>query len=182
MVPASYDRLAAINGTTTGTTGRQGILIFLCYTLNHCNGQHADRPDESLQRPRQAARLHPRPPTESMLQNITLSLLTLHQTTTTTTVTKTVSVSVYRFPHPARLITPDFVALAMALAFLDGAAMRSEWLDGLAMKGCLGGRGNVPAELKEFEVKFGDMQTEDGSRVAGLGAAEEVMPLVKRRL
>lgn len=51
---------------------------------------------------------------QSLLQNITLSLLTLLQATTTTTVTKTITVNVYRFPHPARLVTPYFVALAMA--------------------------------------------------------------------
>ncbi|RAL13948.1 uncharacterized protein BO97DRAFT_387983 [Aspergillus homomorphus CBS 101889] len=223
IVPASYDRVSVINATTTGTTGqnvtelnrranlaavqdtlvlglRGYIDIFVLHSQPTANTLIALTSLYSGPAKQPVFTLTPAS-LQSMLQNITLSLLTLNQTTTTTTVTKTITVNVYRFPHPARLITPYFVALAMALTFLGwgGHALvrngisasttglfqtlcttrGSERLDDLAMRGCLGGRENVPDELRELKVMFGEMRTKDGSRVAGLGAAEEVMPLIK---
>ncbi|PYI24091.1 hypothetical protein BO99DRAFT_428356 [Aspergillus violaceofuscus CBS 115571] len=90
--------------------------------------------------------------------------------------TKTIAVNVYRFPRPAPLITPYFVALVMALAFLGWG---SHALVRNGISASTRGLFRTPCTthgIEEFEVKFGEMQTKDGSRVAGLGAAEEVMP------
>ncbi|PWY96004.1 hypothetical protein BO94DRAFT_530727 [Aspergillus sclerotioniger CBS 115572] len=136
---------------------------------------------------------------QNLLQNITLSLLTLNQTTTETTVTNNVTVNVYSFKRPARLITPYFVCLGVGLAFIlfGGHALVSNGisasmtglfqtlcttrastrLDDLAAKGCLGGRENVPDDLRNLKVMFGEIRGRDGVRMAGLGSAEEVVPL-----
>ncbi|PYH89978.1 hypothetical protein BO71DRAFT_402596 [Aspergillus ellipticus CBS 707.79] len=138
---------------------------------------------------------------QDLLQNITLSLLTMNQTSTQTTVTNTVTVNVYAFTRPARLITPYFACLGVALAFLGlgGHALVSNGisasmtglfqtlcttrasarLDDLAARGCLGGRENVPDALRDLKVMFGEIRGSDGARRAGLGAAEEVMPLTR---
>ncbi|PYI10993.1 hypothetical protein BO78DRAFT_160813 [Aspergillus sclerotiicarbonarius CBS 121057] len=136
---------------------------------------------------------------QDLLQNITLSLLTMNQTTTETIVTNNVTVNVYSFKRPARLITPYFVCLGFGLAFVlfGGHALVSNGisasmtglfqtlcttrastrLDDLAAKGCLGGRENVPDDLRNLKVMFGEIQGKDGVRMAGLGSAEEVVPL-----
>ncbi|PWY84750.1 hypothetical protein BO70DRAFT_423730 [Aspergillus heteromorphus CBS 117.55] len=141
---------------------------------------------------------------QDLLQNITLSLLTLNQTTVTTTVTSTVPVNVYSFQRPVRLIAPYFACLGVALGFLLGgthALVRngisasltglfqtlcttraSARLDDLAAQGCLGGRENVPDELRELKVMFGEIRGKGGLRRAGLGVADEVMPLQRGSL
>ncbi|RAL00769.1 uncharacterized protein BO80DRAFT_425198 [Aspergillus ibericus CBS 121593] len=136
---------------------------------------------------------------QSLLQNITLSLLTLNQSTTQTTITNTITMNVYTFNRPARLITPYFVCLGVGLAFIlfGGHALVSNGisasmtglfqtlcttrastrLDDLAAKGCLGGRENVPEDLRNLKVMFGEIRGRDGVRMAGLGEVEEVVPL-----
>ncbi|GKZ30031.1 hypothetical protein AbraIFM66950_007551 [Aspergillus brasiliensis] len=136
---------------------------------------------------------------QDLLQNITISLLTMNQTTTQTTVTNNVTVNVYTFDRPARLVAPYFACLGAALAFIlfGGHALLSNGisasmtgvfqtlcttrasarLDDLAAKGCLGGRENVPDELRNLKVMFGEIQGKDGVRMAGLGPVDEVIPL-----
>ncbi|PYH71847.1 uncharacterized protein BO88DRAFT_384338 [Aspergillus vadensis CBS 113365] len=136
---------------------------------------------------------------QDLLKNITISLLTMNQTTTQVTVTNKLTVNVYSFSRPARLIATYFVCLGSALAFIlfGGHALISNGisasmtglfqtlcttrasarLDDLAAKGCLGGRENVPDELRNLKVMFGEIQGKDGVRMAGLGSVDEVTPL-----
>ncbi|RAK93385.1 hypothetical protein BO79DRAFT_284039 [Aspergillus costaricaensis CBS 115574] len=136
---------------------------------------------------------------QDLLKNITISLLTMNQTTTQVTVTNNLTVNVYSFSRPARLIATYFVCLGSALAFIlfGGHALISNGisasmtgmfqtlcttrasarLDDLAAKGCLGGRENVPDELRNLKVMFGEIQGKDGVRMAGLGSVDEVTPL-----
>ncbi|KAL3257833.1 hypothetical protein ABHI18_006503 [Aspergillus niger] len=136
---------------------------------------------------------------KDLLQNITISLLTMNQTTTEVTVMNNVTVNVYSFSRPARLIAAYFACLGSALAFIlfGGHALISNGisasmtgmfqtlcttrasarLDDLAAKGCLGGRENVPDELRNLKVMFGEIQGKDGVRMAGLGSVDEVIPL-----
>ncbi|OJJ50258.1 hypothetical protein ASPZODRAFT_35422, partial [Penicilliopsis zonata CBS 506.65] len=138
---------------------------------------------------------------QGMLQNITLSLLTLNQTTTNTTVTETTTSNVYSFERPARLLAPYVLSLAVSLAFLIGGGHAlvsngisastggllqtlcttrgSTRLSDLAARGSLGGRENVPEELCNLKVMFGELRGSRGPRMAGLGTEEEVVPLVR---
>ncbi|KAI9927244.1 hypothetical protein ASPWEDRAFT_46700 [Aspergillus wentii DTO 134E9] len=138
---------------------------------------------------------------QDLLHNITLSTLTLNQTTTSALVTETILVNIYSFTNPARLITPYFIALAIALAFAIGGGHAlvsngisastggllqtlcttrgSDRLSDLAAKGCLGGRENVPEDLKNLKVMFGEIRSSSGMRIAGLGSEDEVTPLVR---
>ncbi|KAF9895119.1 hypothetical protein FE257_000021 [Aspergillus nanangensis] len=138
---------------------------------------------------------------QSLLQNITISMLTVKQTTVRTVVTKTINVNVYAFQHPVRLIVPYFLSLLLAAVFaLAGgfALMRngisantggvfqtlcttagSTRLRELAAKGSLGGRENIPEELKDLKVMFGVLKQSEHGRMAGLGTVDEVTPLLK---
>ncbi|RAH74710.1 uncharacterized protein BO66DRAFT_433822 [Aspergillus aculeatinus CBS 121060] len=136
MVPASYDRFAVSNATTTGTTGQNVTKLYRRANLAAVQDTlvlelagyidlfvlHSQPTANTLIALTSLYRGPAKQPVftftpaalQSLLQNITLSLLTLHQTTTTTTATNTITVNVHRFPHPAGLFTPYFVALAMA--------------------------------------------------------------------
>ncbi|KAF7593527.1 hypothetical protein BBP40_011255 [Aspergillus hancockii] len=138
---------------------------------------------------------------QDLLQNITLSLLTLNQTTTLTRVEEARLINFYAFRRPARLIAPYLVTLAVALAFAIGGGHAlvsngisasttglfqtlcttrgSQRLEELAAKGSLGGMENVPEELKNLKVRFGELKSSRGVRIASLGPEEEVVPLVK---
>ena len=54
-------------------------------------------------------------------------------------------------------------------------------LDEAAMKGCLGGPENVPEELSNLKVRFGELESSGHGDVrrAGFGTVEEVVPLMK---
>ncbi|EEA28940.1 hypothetical protein EYB25_000151 [Talaromyces marneffei] len=139
-----------------------------------------------------------------LLENIVISMLTLNQTTTQTNVTQAITVNVFSFSNPERLIVPYFLSACISLAFIIGGGHAllsngisastgglfqtlcttrgSERLGDLAAKGCLGGRENVPEDLKNLKVMFGVFKnSEDSSNkpMAGLGTVDEVIPLVK---
>lgn len=139
---------------------------------------------------------------QETLQNIVISILTLNQTTTQTTVSETTTINVYSFSDPARLIIPYFLSIFLSLGFiiLGGHALLSngisastgglfqtlcttrgsEQLHDLASQGCLGGRENVPEDLKSLSVMFGVFKDNSGERpIAGLGTEDEIIPLKK---
>ena len=57
----------------------------------------------------------------------------------------------------------------------------SKTLQKAAIGGCLGGEQNIPRDLKELEVRFGELVKSDERksiiRRAGLGTEDEVVPL-----
>lgn len=138
-----------------------------------------------------------------LLQNIVISML--GQTSTKVNVTFSDKVNVFYFSNPARLIVPYFLSAGIALAFIIGGGHAllsngisastggvfqtlcttrgSDRLSDLAAKGCLGGRENVPDDLKNLKVIFGVFRNNDHSTnskpMAGLGTVDEVIPLVK---
>ena len=141
---------------------------------------------------------------QNLLQNIVISMLSLNQTTTRTNITVSTNVNVYSFGNPARLIVPYFLSACISLAFIIGGGHAllsngisastgglfqtlcttrgSDRLGDLAAKGCLGGRENVPEDLKNLKVMFGVFKNSDHSSnkpIAGLGTVDEVIPLVK---
>jgi hypothetical protein len=141
---------------------------------------------------------------QNLLQNVVISMLTLNRTTTQTNVTESTIVNVFSFSNPARLIVPYFLSACISLAFIIGGGHAllsngisastggvfqtlcttrgSERLGVLAAKGCLGGRENVPEDLKNLKVMFGVFKNSDHSSskpIAGLGTVDEVIPLVK---
>lgn len=142
---------------------------------------------------------------QHLLQNIVISMLTLNQSNTLANVTVSENVNVFSFSNPARLIVPYFLSACISLAFIisGGHALLSngisastggvfqtlcttrgsDRLGDLAAKGCLGGRENVPEDLKNLKVMFGVFKNSDHSSstkpMAGLGTVDEVIPLVK---
>ncbi|KAI9730399.1 MAG: hypothetical protein M1834_005909 [Cirrosporium novae-zelandiae] len=121
---------------------------------------------------------------QSLLLNITISMLTLNQTHTPAAVQTTTFDNVFAFTHPLNLILPYFLCLAAALIFViaGGIALLrngvpassnsflqllcttrgSERLDKAAAGGCLGGPDNVPEELGKLRVRFGELVQRDG--------------------
>jgi hypothetical protein len=138
---------------------------------------------------------------QGQLQNIVISLLSLNQTRSQTTVTEMSTANVYSFSNPARLIAPYCLAIFLSLGFIVGGGhallsngisastgglfqtlcttQGSERLGELAAKGCLGGRENVPKDLKSMPVMFGVLKNQSSRPMAGLGTEDEVIPLVK---
>ena len=140
---------------------------------------------------------------QELMQNITISMLTLNQSSTMARVRKTDYVNYFVFNDPLKLILPYFVCLALAVPFIfaAGTALRingvsassnsflqtlcttrgCERLDRAAAEGCLGGPDNVPEELERLKVLFGELVSEDGEGTgqAGFGPVGEVRPLVK---
>ncbi|PCH05811.1 Hypothetical protein PENO1_017430 [Penicillium occitanis (nom. inval.)] len=142
---------------------------------------------------------------QNILQNVVISMLTLNQMRTDINVTFSDDVNVFCFSNPARLIVPYFLSACISLAFIIGGGHAllsngisastggvfqtlcttrgSERLSDLAVKGCLGGRENVPEDLKHLKVMFGVFKNSDhlsrSKPIAGLGTVDEVIPLVK---
>jgi hypothetical protein len=139
---------------------------------------------------------------EELLQNITISMLTLNQTTTSTQVIQTEYVNVYAFAHPLNLLLPYFLSLAVALVVIvagvrallrNGVSANggfkqmlcttseSKMLHRAAEGGCLGGEENVPENLSNLRVLFGELDPVEpsGIRHAGFGFVGEVKPLQK---
>lgn len=142
---------------------------------------------------------------QNILQNVVISMLTLNQMRTLINVTFSDDVNVFCFSNPVRLIVPYFLSACISLAFIIGGGHAllsngisastggvfqtlcttrgSDRLSDLAVKGCLGGRENVPEDLKHLKVMFGVFKNSDHSSsskpIAGLGTVDEVIPLVK---
>ncbi|KUL82829.1 hypothetical protein ZTR_09601 [Talaromyces verruculosus] len=142
---------------------------------------------------------------QNILQNVVISMLTLNQMRTVINVTFSDDANVFCFSNPARLIVPYFLSACISLAFIIGGGHAllsngisastggvfqtlcttrgSDRLSDLAVKGCLGGRENVPEDLKHLKVMFGVFKNSDhsssGKPIAGLGTVDEVIPLVK---
>ena len=117
----------------------------------------AHLPEDKQQRP--MFTISP-PAMQELMQNITLSMLTLNQTNTTTLVQQTEYVNVFVFADPLKLILPYSICLALAVPLVIAAAVAlrsngvsastnsflqilcttrgSGVLDEAAMKGCLG--------------------------------------------
>ena len=139
---------------------------------------------------------------QRMLQNITISLLTMGNAIIKTNVTTTNYVNKYQFGPHYELVAPYVSALVFALLFAilgslalvqngvsatEGGFLQllcttrgSSVLDEKARAGCLGGEENVPEELQNLLVRFGELRNGEGVR-AGFGVSYEVQDLVKGR-
>jgi hypothetical protein len=143
----------------------------------------------------------------SALLNITLSVITDFGRwyANDTEVIRWSSINVYDFSRPLNLIIPYFLSLiitipilfigafalrANGVAAIDGGFTQllttttgSKALEKAAAVGCLGGEENVPEQLKELEVRFGELVSEKGVvRRAGFGTREETRELVRGRV
>ncbi|KAE8158939.1 hypothetical protein BDV40DRAFT_291349 [Aspergillus tamarii] len=153
----------------------------------------------------------------SMLANVTISAINHFQLwPTSTNVTRQDLHTQYVWSRPLNLLLPYFLSLGVALplaalgywslrqngvpatdnGFLQVAmTTRGNYkLDQLAMGGCLGGNHNESAELKNYEVQFGELVQPDRSRLdmvpnhleypttdvrlAGFAPKDEVAPLL----
>lgn len=136
------------------------------------------------------------------MQNITISLLTLANADLGTEITTKNSVAKYQFAFQGKLIVPyasalgiSFVIVVLGLRALvkngvsaSGAGFLqllcttkgSKAVDEAAWAGSLGGNENVPKELEDLVVRFGELRDRVGVR-AGFGVADEVRTLVKGR-
>ncbi|KAM5527875.1 hypothetical protein FOXYSP1_19749 [Fusarium oxysporum f. sp. phaseoli] len=139
---------------------------------------------------------------QGLLQNITISLLTLANANLITEVTTKDYVTKYQFAFQEKLIVPyasaltiSFVIVVLGLRALvkngvsaNGAGFLqllcttkgSKTVDEAAWAGSLGGNENVPKELEDLVVRFGELRDRVGVR-AGFGVADEVRKLVKGR-
>jgi len=140
------------------------------------------------------------------LFNITLSLITDFGWwwANDTEVLKWETINIYTFSKPLSLLIPYFLCLFIALPILamGGYALRqngvsavdggfiqlittstgSPTLQKLAAGGCLGGFESIPKELKQLEIRFGELVNEgkeEGVRRAGFGTEKETVPLTK---
>ncbi|KAG0651198.1 hypothetical protein D0Z07_2001 [Hyphodiscus hymeniophilus] len=137
------------------------------------------------------------------LFNLTLSMMMAFgtwQTTANATILHTVNV--YSFSRPLNLILPYFISLLLTIPFIligglalhkngvsavDGGFMQiiatstgSAILDKAAAGGCLGGDESIPQELKDLEIRFGEiMDREAPGRIkrAGFGVDSEITAL-----
>lgn len=149
------------------------------------------------------------------LANVTGSILfTLPLWNTTVEATRTTSRNFYSFSKPIYLFIPYGTSLAIALPFLvlgivalhqngvpaiDGGWLQilmtrttSQQLHKTASGGCLGGEDNIPKDLGNTRVLFGELvkadedtsEQESGGQVqirrAGFGLADEIIPLKRR--
>jgi hypothetical protein len=142
----------------------------------------------------------------SMLYNITLSTISLGLWNTSTEVTMEDFVNTYSFAGPRRynLIFPYAVCLLISFGFValglyslygnsvEGSngflqtiqtSRGSAALNAAARGSSLGGPDNVPKELEDLQLVFGELIDADGKsgavRRAGWGTRSEVRPLVK---
>jgi hypothetical protein len=144
-----------------------------------------------------------------MLANLTLSAITTFNLWSThVNQTRMMAANTYSFSHPLSLILPYYLTLLCALPLLilgfcalyangvpatDGGFLQlltttrgSATLDSLAIGGCLGGHRNVPSELRDLKIQYGEMTLPPdfrGAQVviprAGFGTEDEVLPLRK---
>ncbi|KUJ09690.1 uncharacterized protein LY89DRAFT_761314 [Mollisia scopiformis] len=142
-----------------------------------------------------------------MLQNITLSVMnTLGYWTTEVNATTSTLRNVYSFSNKLNLILPYYLSLAVSLPLLligsillhrngvsatDGGFLQiltttstSKALHGAASQGALGGAENVPDQLKELKVRYGELIDDDSElkalrRRVGFGVEHEVVPIQK---
>ncbi|CZR65875.1 uncharacterized protein PAC_15775 [Phialocephala subalpina] len=135
-----------------------------------------------------------------MLQNITLSLMNNFGIwTTDVNATQHTFRNVYSFSNKLNLLLPYFGSLLIALPLLaigmlsfvengvsatDGGFLQiltttsaSKTLHRVAEGGSLGGEENVPKELKELKIMFGELNSSRGARRAGFGTEDEVVPI-----
>jgi hypothetical protein len=142
----------------------------------------------------------------SMLHNITLSTMSLGFWNTSTEVTRGDFVNAYSFSGPRRynLILPYAVCLIVSMIFVGiglfslfrnsvaasngflqtiQTSRGSAALDLAARGSSLGGPDNVPKELVDLELVFGELSEPDGKnglvKRAGWGTRSEIRPLVK---
>jgi hypothetical protein len=143
------------------------------------------------------------------LANTTLNVMYgFGQWNTTVAANVTEITTVYVFKVRRNLIVPYFLTLFVAILFLilgiismhqngvsamDGGFLQilmtttgSMTINKAAAGGCLGGRENVPKQLLNLKVRFGELIEKDNSnaggqtsqvRRAGFGTEEEVIPL-----
>jgi hypothetical protein len=140
------------------------------------------------------------------LANITLSTMyTLPMWNTTIRTQTRTFINIYSLTAPINLYLPYALCLALALPFLllganslrlngvpavDGGFVQilattggNRKLESVAAGGCLGGSENMPNELLNMKVRFGELNGIDGGegvRRAGFGTEDQVMPLRKR--
>lgn len=139
------------------------------------------------------------------LTNITLSIMyTYDEWKTRTTVTMTMYSNIYSFSSIYNLVIPYITCLILALPFLllgayslhkngvpaiDGGFLQvlttttgSKRLEVAAARGCLGGDENMPKELLEMKIRFGELigDEEESVKRAGFGTEDEVVPLRRR--
>lgn len=123
---------------------------------------------------------------------------------TSTNATRLTTVNVYNFSEPLPLIIPYFATLLASLPFilLGGVALwkngvaaidnsfiqtlttstGSAALDKAAAGGCLGGSENVPNELKDLKIRFGEIINRDEPgriKRAAFGVEGEVTSLTQ---
>jgi len=142
----------------------------------------------------------------SMLYNITLSTISLGLWNVSTEVTRADFVNTYSFAGHRRyslifpyavclLVSLGFVALGLYSLYGNSVAASNGFLqtiqtsrgslalDAAARGSSLGGPDNVPKELEDLELVFGEVTEADGKfeaiRRAGWGTRSEIRPLVK---
>ncbi|EMR90386.1 hypothetical protein ACHAP3_008901 [Botrytis cinerea] len=140
---------------------------------------------------------------QSLLQNITISLLSLSNTNIFTEVTTTRYINQYEFAYSKKLVLPYAAALFGTLIFLvmgtvalaeNGVAATgggflqllcttkgSSVLDDMVRGASLGGSENVSQELESLAVRYGELTNAKGELKAGFGVEDEVRGLVKGR-
>ena len=143
---------------------------------------------------------------EQLLQNITISMLSISPANVSTAVVQTNTVNFYSFHRPLNLLLPYFLSLASALFFVvlgllalknngvsasSGGFLQiltttrgSEALDRVAVKSSLGGAENMTRELQEMQILYGELTPKEGSTVVqrfGFGLPNEVTPLTRRK-
>lgn len=139
---------------------------------------------------------------QDLLQNRTISLLTIPNIETSTTVSGVIYTQQYIFTPRTTLIVPYATALGVSLVFLllglnalrqsgvsasSGGFMQilcttrgSPILEEVASKGWSGGSENIPEELEKLQIMIGELRGNEGT-IAGFGVQGEMTPLVKRR-
>jgi hypothetical protein len=143
------------------------------------------------------------------LLNVTLSLIsTLNIYNTTTNAMVLASVNVYSFSRPSNLVVPYFLLLVIAIPCLvlggvslysngvsavDGGFIQllattrgSKKLDEATVGASLGGDMDIPKELLDMKIRFGELVddscTSTGVRRAGFGTEDEIISLQSRQV
>lgn len=144
-----------------------------------------------------------------MLANLTLSAIpAFNLWSANVNQTRLLSANTYSFSRPLNLILPYYLTLFCALPLLilgfcalyangvpatDGGFLQlltttrgSATLDKIAISGCLGGDRNVPSELRDLKIQYGEISLPLDSRGgqaalrrAGFGTEDEVLALRK---
>jgi hypothetical protein len=122
---------------------------------------------------------------------------------TSVNATRHTALNVYSFSAPLNLILPYFLTLALAVPFILLGGLALHWngvsamdggfvqiittstgsaiLDRAAAGGCLGGEENMPEELSDLEIRFGELIGRGDAPVkrAGFGVESEITTLKK---